>query len=81
MDFAVPDFVMSAIHKRMEHPIFGYTDTPETIQNTFIDWLHRKYHWDIEPEWLMDQPGVQDDRCSRRNDTRWAGDRYDPAHS
>ena len=58
MDFAVPDFVMSAIHKRMEHPIFGYTDTPETIQNAFIDWLHRKYHWDIEPEWLIWLPGV-----------------------
>ena len=58
MDFAVPDSVMSALYKRMEHPIFGYTDTPESTQDAFIDWLQRKYHWDIEPDWLIWLPGV-----------------------
>ena len=29
MDFAVPDSVISALYKRMEHPIFGYIERAE----------------------------------------------------
>ena len=58
MDFAIPDFVMAAIRSRMEHPILGYTDTPVTTQEAFIDWLHRKYDWEVESNWLIWLPGV-----------------------
>lgn len=29
MDFETPDFILDAMRKRMEHPIFGYTVQPE----------------------------------------------------
>lgn len=28
MDFETPDFILDAMRKRMEHPIFGYTVQP-----------------------------------------------------
>lgn len=27
MDFATPDFIVDALKKRLEHPIFGYTSS------------------------------------------------------
>ena len=29
MDFETPDFIVEAIRKRLDHPIFGYTVEPE----------------------------------------------------
>ena len=29
MDFATPPFIIDALRKRIEHPIFGYTIEPE----------------------------------------------------
>jgi len=58
MDFPVPDFIREAIAARLEHPILGYTRTPETAVDAFQSWLQRDHGWTVPEEWLVWIPGV-----------------------
>lgn len=58
MDFATPDFVVDALKKRMEHPIFGYTVIPTDYWSSIIDWLKDRHQWDVKKEWLRFIPGI-----------------------
>ena len=58
MDFATPDFIVEALKKRCEHPVFGYTFPDETYFQTIIDWVDYKYNWKIRKEWLSYIPGI-----------------------
>ena len=35
MDFRTPDFIVSALKKRMEHEVFGYTSTSKSYFKTY----------------------------------------------
>jgi cystathionine beta-lyase len=43
MDFAVAPGIVSAIEKRMEHPILGYYKLDDTFYSAIIDWQKRRY--------------------------------------
>ena len=58
MDFAAPPFILEAISKRLEHPILGYTRTPEALDAAFLDWLERNHGWRVPADWLVWLPGV-----------------------
>ena len=58
MDFRTPDFILDAIKKRAEHEIFGYTFKPESYTQSIVNWLKRRYNWEIKPEWISFSPGV-----------------------
>lgn len=58
MDFATPDFVVDALKKRMEHPIFGYTVTPDDYWSSIMDWLKDRHQWDVQRDWLRFIPGI-----------------------
>jgi len=58
MDFRTPDFIVDAIKKRAEHEIFGYTFKPESYTQSIVNWLKRRYNWEIKPEWISFSPGV-----------------------
>ncbi|MEQ8692857.1 MAG: PatB family C-S lyase [Pseudomonadales bacterium] len=58
MDFAAPDFILEALRTRLEHPILGYTDRPQSLTDAFIDWLAFHYGWHVEEDWLVFIPGV-----------------------
>lgn len=58
MDFATPDFVVEALKKRLEHPIFGYTMDPEDYVPSIIDWINDHHGWTVRPEWLSFIPGI-----------------------
>lgn len=58
MDFATPSFIVDALKQRMEHPIFGYTATPEAYWQAIIDWVATHHQWDIRKEWLCYIPGI-----------------------
>ncbi|HHT00974.1 MAG TPA: pyridoxal phosphate-dependent aminotransferase [Thiomicrospira sp.] len=38
MDLPTPPFVLNAIHSRLNHPILGYTHTPDSVYQAIIDW-------------------------------------------
>lgn len=58
MDFATPPFIVEALKKRLEHPIFGYNTEPEEYRKLIIDWEKDLHNWEIKEEWLSYIPGI-----------------------
>ena len=58
MDFKTPDFIVDALKKRCEHPIFGYTFASDEYYESIINWLDYKYRWKVQKEWLSYIPGI-----------------------
>lgn len=58
MDFETPDFIVEALRKRLEHPVFGYSVEPEGYWPSVIDWLRERQGWEVKREWLTYIPGI-----------------------
>ncbi len=58
MDFPVAEPIISAIKKRLEHPIFGYTKPWKSLIESVVERMKKKFGWDIKPEWVVFTPGV-----------------------
>ncbi|MDZ5606638.1 MalY/PatB family protein [Bacillus pseudomycoides] len=58
MDFEVPEPIQTALKKRLEHPIFGYTIPPEEIMDTICQWTRSQYNWEIKKEWIVFSAGI-----------------------
>lgn len=58
MDFLAPPAVITALHTRVEHGIYGYArpvpSTLEAVVNTF----QQRYGWTIDPSWIVWLPGM-----------------------
>lgn len=57
-DFRSPEAVMQALHQRVEHGVFGYADATPGVVEATCEWLQRRHHWTIEPDWLVWIPGL-----------------------
>lgn len=45
MDLPTPSFILDALKERLQHPLLGYTITPDTVYQAIIDWqAHHGYH-------------------------------------
>jgi cystathionine beta-lyase len=58
MDFAIAPEVQAALQKRLEHPIFGYNFRLAPYYAAIIDWIDKKYRWQINKEWIINTPGI-----------------------
>lgn len=58
MDFETPAFIVDALKRRMEHPLFGYTVEPADYRPSIVDWLREHHNWEVRPEWLSYIPGI-----------------------
>lgn len=58
MEFACPPFIVDALRRRLEHPIFGYTMTPKSMWKQIQWWQEHRHGWSVEREWLTFIPGV-----------------------
>ena len=58
MDFATPDFIIDALRKRLEHPIFGYTAGYDGYWQSIENWLMNQHGWQVQREWLQYIPGI-----------------------
>ena len=58
MDFESPPSVIEALHRRVDHQVFGYTNTPELLIETVVARLAERYDWQIDPNWLIWLPGL-----------------------
>lgn len=58
MDFATPDFIVEALRRRLDHPVFGYSLRPAEMADALIDWLQRRQDWSIDPDSMVFSPGV-----------------------
>ena len=58
MEFETPDFIIEAICKRLEHPVFGYTVMPEGYWETVKTWIEDHHGWKTKTEWMTFIPGI-----------------------
>jgi len=58
MDFRVAPAITDALHKRIDHGIFGYVKVPEEYYDAVINWFRRRHGWTMERDWMMYTSGV-----------------------
>jgi len=58
MDFSAPREVLAALHERVEHGLFGYTNDPPGFAPALALHLERLHAWRIDPARVVGTPGV-----------------------
>lgn len=59
MDLPIPDAIIRALRKRLEHPILGYSRWQhDDYLNAIVNWYHQQYKTEIKPEWITYSPSV-----------------------
>lgn len=58
MDFETPGFITEALRRRLDHPLFGYTQEPADYRPAIMAWLADRHGWRVEREWLTYIPGI-----------------------
>lgn len=58
MDFPVAPQIQEAMEKRLRHPVYGYTFHGDGLLSAITGWVGRRYHWDIQKDWIAFSPGV-----------------------
>ncbi len=53
MDIATPPFVLDAVKKRLEHPIVGYEEFPQSAKEAQCAWIERHHSKHFEPSQLL----------------------------
>ena len=58
MDFAAPPAVTAALIARAQHPIYGYTDAPDSLYEAIQQWLQQRHLWCVAREDILLTAGV-----------------------
>ena len=58
MDFRAPEPVLEALHRAVEHGIFGYSEVKLDYYDAVSAWFSRQFGWQTQPQWLIKTPGV-----------------------
>ncbi|SES41589.1 MalY/PatB family protein [Salipaludibacillus aurantiacus] len=58
MDFRPPEAVTDALKERVEHGIFGYTFTADSVGESIVSWMEKRHNWEIKNSWIQYSPGV-----------------------
>ncbi len=68
MDFRVPEPVLAALRRAIEHGIFGYEEASLSLRETVAMRMQRLYNWHVTPEMVIAVPGLE----SGFNAAAWA---------
>ena len=58
MDFRSSPAIIEALHRRVDHGIFGYARPTKSEVAAVVDAMQRRYSWSIDPSWLVWLPGL-----------------------
>jgi cystathionine beta-lyase len=58
MDFPSPPAVIEALHRRIEHGIFGYGADSQSSLDAVVSYLDRSFNWKVDPAWIVWLPGL-----------------------
>ena len=58
MDFRTPGFIISALRKRLDHEILGYSFRPDEYYASISSWLLKRHNWEVPHEWICFCPGI-----------------------
>lgn len=63
-DFKYPKTLTETFKAYVDEMIFGYTRVDEAYYKSFIDWVRRRYNFNLEREWIVDANGVVASICN-----------------
>ena len=58
MDYRSPEPILNAMQKIVKKGVFGYTILPDNYQDLVCQWMLRRYHEKIDPEWVVFSPRI-----------------------
>ncbi|MEH7120243.1 MalY/PatB family protein [Neobacillus vireti] len=58
MDLPVPQPLLDALHKTVDHRIFGYSIFPDEYFEAIQHWFKKRHDWDIKKEEIIYSPGT-----------------------
>ncbi len=58
MDIPAPAVIRRALRKRVHHPIYGYSIHNECFFKSIISWMHERFGWEIDKDWITCTPGI-----------------------
>lgn len=58
MDFSASPEILKALHRRLDHGVLGYTNTPEALNEAVVRRMQVRHNWSIEPNWIVWLPGL-----------------------
>ncbi|MGM0903945.1 MAG: MalY/PatB family protein [Bacillota bacterium] len=58
MDLPVPQPLLDALHKTVDHKIFGYSIFPPEYFEAIQHWFKKRHDWDIQKEEIVYSPGT-----------------------
>jgi len=58
MDFEIPSELKQILLNRVNHGVFGYTESDDEYVNVLKNWFSSRFNWSVEQEWLVKTPGV-----------------------
>ena len=58
MDFRVAQPIIDALHRRVEHGIFGYTHVGDNYYDALCQWFQKRHAWTIDRQWVIYTSGV-----------------------
>ena len=58
MDFACAPPILEALHGRIDHGIFGYTNPPPSLVEATVAYHRAEHGWTIDPDWIVWLPGL-----------------------
>lgn len=58
MDFVSPKEVCLAIKERLNHEVLGYTLIDDEFYDVFIEWMRKRYNYEVKREWIVVTPCV-----------------------
>lgn len=58
MDFKTAPEILEALHNRIDHGIFGYTNIKQHYFDAVQKWIKEHNGYEVQREWLIETPGV-----------------------
>lgn len=58
MDFRAPPCVLRALHKAVDHGVFGYSTARRELKEVILERLSVRHHWQVHEESLVFLPGL-----------------------
>ena len=57
-DFAVAPPIVEAMHRRVDHPVYGYGHSTAPLRELISQRMGRLYDWDVPASWVVILPGI-----------------------
>lgn len=57
-DFPPAPEIIAGLREHLATAVLGYPSVPASFTRAVVDWMARRHDWRIDPEWLVQTPGV-----------------------